>query len=468
MTSKNDASQSNAHKPVPLSADQGVPRELAFIGIVVGMICVLFGLYVTVYHSRIYNVGIFSFCVGFGIILGVFGARAAGTWRSWSVAGCGALAIIAFLLLTYKPTPLDSRYVRGEITQAKGVSNVTGTASHAFLVGKGNGEDDFRFVVFPEDMESKEFFFTFDMVQESNDFKTFFIGCIASQLIDDAMEQHTSLSLSLEFGKDQQGNPEYYLLDARQNSRWGQFNKRRCPAGDAPPPAAAALDPLSMFSNVARAQSVDDEKLAYLISELESENGDSRDFARELLSNQREPAAYQAMTSTWDVARSSYRADLGRLVVWASAISQDPRMAVYVADALNPGQIAYVTQLMGQGDATMRQYATEVFSRLLATTSRSDGPAVDKLNTITEAATGVFINRQSQTVEKIDVVFKRENMEYNTLVSINFSGCDIGRTYRPVILAALRQYQVQIGPNAEMQKTNGLLWQVITQLSNCV
>ena len=84
-----------------------VPIWLSALGILVGLLFV--GIYFFgpgLFMNELFqgsNESRLALSIGFGLILTGFGTQAAGTWKSWSVAGSGAIAIALYLLLSDTP-----------------------------------------------------------------------------------------------------------------------------------------------------------------------------------------------------------------------------------------------------------------------------------------------------------------------------------------------------------------------------
>jgi hypothetical protein len=80
--------------------DTGVPRYLAVWGIFVGFAIAAGGVAMVVLFGQVPQaMSALTICVGFGIVLASFGARAGGTWGGFAVVGAGAMAIPLFLLV---------------------------------------------------------------------------------------------------------------------------------------------------------------------------------------------------------------------------------------------------------------------------------------------------------------------------------------------------------------------------------
>jgi hypothetical protein len=96
--------------------DTGVPQELVYWAIAVGIVLSAAGVASIIITEKAAHLGALTTCVGFGIILAAFGSRAAGGWQKLSATGSGALAIGLFLLYQqYVPSPLKFEK-RGQIS----------------------------------------------------------------------------------------------------------------------------------------------------------------------------------------------------------------------------------------------------------------------------------------------------------------------------------------------------------------
>lgn len=119
--------------------------------------------------------------------------------------------------------------------------------------------------------------------------------------------------------------------------------------------------------------------------------------------------------------------------------------------------------MTGQGDITMRQYATELLHRLLETTSWEGGPGPRRAQEIV-AATLSGLSPDFAPLPKPDMTFQSENLLYNTLVAIGFTECNIGAPYRPQVVAALAGRGGQLGG---APRTKDKLHEVLASLKRC-
>jgi hypothetical protein len=86
------------------------------------MCCVVGGFLVVVLGTRepiAVNFAALAVCVGFGIVLGAFGTRAAGHWGVWTIAGPGATAIVLLLVLESYLKPGFTKFgrIEGDFSQ---------------------------------------------------------------------------------------------------------------------------------------------------------------------------------------------------------------------------------------------------------------------------------------------------------------------------------------------------------------
>jgi hypothetical protein len=450
-------------KEPKIQDDGGIPPGLTVVAIVVGLVLVLAGAAMMVLFARLFNAGSLAMCIGFGIVLAAFGTRAAGTWRSWSVVGCGGMAIALFLLLQAVPSPPEpvTNFVRGNLHGTNDMTSVRIFAAQFLLVGRSNAADHFRFVAFSDDLKSPDFYLL--LVDEKNPkLREAYIGCISTDLIKSRMSSSEWLNFSVE--KDRQSE-EYRFRDNSDGREYGEWNIPRCAQGGSStrPKVSelfpAALDAIAggmkwLLGGPAFAQS--GASTADLLTALESESSDVRAAARDQLAKARDRSAYQTMTASWNVDRSSYRADLGRLVAWNSAIRQNREAAVPLSAALSPEQIAYLVRLTGHGDKTMRFNATEALSWLLQSTGWPSGTDPAKAKILTSETAKVFAGPEAVKIMKPGVEFDFANTAYNTLVALDDAKCVMysdGRTFFADILPAFElKYGSELPKSASLSK----------------
>jgi hypothetical protein len=435
-----------------IADDTGIPPALTYLAVAIGLVLVIAGAGMMMFDVRLFNHGSLATCVGFGLVLAAFGTRIAGKWREWSIVGSGATTIALFLLLQTVPQPPPPKvdYVRGNLHGTNDLTSLRMFAAQFLLIGRPTPAEHFRFIAFPDDLESPHFY-----LQITDDEGDAYIGCIPTDLIKSRMGASGWINFTVQKEHDRK---IWQLIDNADGREHGEWGSPRCRAPGTEPrkqlkvshrpgPArlAAAAPRLldAVLPGAALAQPAP-ARIPALLDALESESSEVRASARDQLSLFTDQAAYHAMTATWDVTRSSYRADLGRLVAWVSAIRQNREMAVRVAMALKPDQLAYLVRLTGHGDRTMRYNATEVLSWLLQSTGWPSAPDGGKSDAIVAAVAKAFGGPEDVLVEKAGAKFDYANTTFNTLVAIDDAKCvlkpDARRRLNESLLAFEREY----------------------------
>lgn len=455
------------------SASQpGVPKELWIVGLVFSLVLIGAGFVAMAQdYARLFSIGALAVCIGFGIALTVFGTRAGGTFLNFNVVGGGAMAVALYFVLYMNPiSPPDSKYLEGIIYDTSLFKNVRGRAKDVFLTGRsGGGSGDFRFVIFEREIGGGSVKFSFDF-PEGGTQKEFFINCISAQDLKAAINRRERFSLSLQKvqpAEDAQTEVRFQLIETSSGREIGRMNELNCGTSDATPSVSGAVGYLDWFASAAYAQQGPNVDIPNAIALLESEDGNQRDYAREQLALLRGATAYTAVADSWNIKESSYRSDLGRLVAWSAAIDQNRATAVTLAEALSPAQLRYIVQLTGQGDITMRQFATEVLHRLLETTGWPNGPSAARAEEIVEATLAVFASPGPELLPKAGVQLKPDSLLYNTVVAVDFTQCNIGAPYRQDVVAALSSLDARLSSSDNSSKTAKKVRQVLVALKAC-
>jgi len=446
----------------PTLKDGSVPPELRYVGLVVSSFMILGGFYAVLHSARLYGVAILLICVGFGIMLAAFGAQAEGRIFKFNVVGGGALAVLLYLLLVKLPITPSENYVRGRIEQTGAFKEVLGAARSGFFVGRPRKDSDFEFVIFEREMDSTQFYFYF-LFPDGAATRELYIGCIDTDIARQLMGSNEELVFSLEA----RGGEQYQLIDNKSAKQVGQVNKTRCASGEPNPIPPMEISLWNSFIGLAFAQSSEIGSVQRAVLSLDAEDGAERDFARSAIGQLSTPDAFQVVADTWDIAESSYRADLGRLVGWADAISRDRKTAVQLARSLSRAQLEYLVQITGQGDFTLRQFATQVLQSLLETTRVSAGLPKEKADEVISAVVAGLRDYDFRPVAKNDVSFSSSNRYYNTLISIEFSGCNIGETYRDEVSRQLGRAISMVSDNRTRTKTFNKIREIRETLAAC-
>src|SRR4051794_36216990 len=68
--------------------DPGMPPQLIYLAVVVGLVMIAGGLAMLNFMKDVpYPLPGLAFCVGFGLVLAAFGARAGGQWSGFALVG---------------------------------------------------------------------------------------------------------------------------------------------------------------------------------------------------------------------------------------------------------------------------------------------------------------------------------------------------------------------------------------------
>ncbi|MGE0280865.1 MAG: hypothetical protein AB7P20_09685 [Rhizobiaceae bacterium] len=442
-----------------------MPQHLEYTALLCGILFVVGGLGSVLVNRSFYNVGILATCIGFGVMLAVFGNRASGSFKNWAVAGAGAMAIILYFVLRQYPI-LDTRYARGQILDAESVQSIAGRGSHSFLVGRESASA-FKFVVFPEEIDGDVFrlsFVTNPIPGGPTSGSEFRIDCIEAEHLRHAMESGKMLSFELE-RREREGRVEYRLRLAGGGGYVGRLNQGDC-GEDAPAPDVGGngIAGLSLVTP-AYAQGLEIGAVPKLSPGLESEDQQLREYTRDELAKLRDPAGFKLLTDGWNVETSSYRADLGRLVIWERAIRAEPATAVPIAQSMNRRQMSYLVQMTGQGDYTLRRAAVEVLQRLIETTSWPGGPTADVSANMLAAVTEIYMTPMRPPLVKREISFDKGNMIYNTTMAVQFVQCNMSTKFREAIVTAIDSFLRD--PDPDLGKVTVLANSVRERLRRC-
>jgi hypothetical protein len=379
--------------------------------------------------------------------------------------------------------PVPSSFVRGQLFGSNELQDVRIFAGNALLVGRPHNivgrphnTEHFRSVAFPEDLKGDHFYI--QLVEKNGGEE--YIGCINVDLIRKRMRRTEVVDLSLE---NDLTTHEWNLRDNVDRQVYGDWGSPGCggPRRTSPPLDVSELAPspvpeiaqnwlkrwdqVLVRSALADTPATPTPTIQELLSALEADNTEARGAARDQLSRLRDAGSYQAMTGSWNVSESSYRADLGRLVAWVSAIRQNREVAVRLAEALTADEIDYIVRLTGYPDKTVRFNATEITSWLLQSTGWSSGTQAARADTIIQVISGIFATPEGITFRKQGIDIDSSNMYYNTLIAIDDAKCALKVESRRQISDALTQFEEGYLQRETAPKTLALLQHVKSDLA---
>ncbi|MGF1623644.1 MAG: hypothetical protein ACFCVH_02065, partial [Alphaproteobacteria bacterium] len=221
---------------------------------------------------------------------------------------------------------------------------------------------------------------------------------------------------------------------------------RQPEGGGTPPPQAAdasGADLLGLLVRNAAAQEAiaEPDKVYGALSSLSL---DEQIQARDYVAGLRDATQISALVEVWSPEQSTQAADTNLLVAWVSAIRQDRDVAVSLASSLNQQQLDYLTELAGSPDRTIRFNATELMSWLVQSTGWSDTVEQDQAEMIVQAVLRPFEDPQGFGTMMTDMsTIDVGNASYNSLVALNWAGCDIADVYREEIVDTLASFESQ-------------------------
>ena len=443
------------------------PKSFRYAGIGIGVAMLAGGIVAMLVSAQLYNVSILLICVGFGIVLAAFGSRAHGLFFGANVVGAGATAIVLYLLLYNFPIRYVDSYARGTIEKTSNLQSIVGTGRREFFVGKRGLNDDFRFIVFEKDVDGPYSSFSMTMPKDKNGIDSeISFNCIDSSIFRRAIHNYSDIVFRLRLDKYRSS---YQLIDTSTSRPVGRINDYACGAQSSGPMghAAGLLDFLSVPAMAGDLSSTGPEAISKSIELLDSEDASLRNLARQQLGKATDPAEYQIIAKTWDITKSTYREDLGRLIAWSAAIGRDRANAVRIAESLSPAQLEYLVQLTGQSDYTTRQISTELLHRLLETTSWPAGPSKPKQNDIVKSTLDGVLGKKNLVISKENFDISGGNVVYNSVVALDFASCAIDRTYASYIVDVLSQAKSKIADVGNSPRTVENLNKTISSIRSC-
>jgi hypothetical protein len=475
-----------------IADDRGIPPQLTSWAMVIGLLFFVVGVLLIILRPpamvadhRAFNVALLGACMGFGLVLAVFGTRIAGTWQKFSIVGSLGTTIVLFLLATMMPPPappLVPSYpsaFRGELHNSAGFAGMTIMTVKPLLVGRPQRGANFQFAAFHDDLETKmkDFFITIERPKNNqeardadNQTPDSIIGCIPIEVLKARLGSKSLVNFSIE-----KKGEDYYLHDRHESRSHGIAGSTNCPEGqplrldigELPGRAIAVTWDLiaAAITRPAMAQAASP-KISELIRALESEDSDARVVARDELAKYGDLESLKEMTKDWDVRSSTYRGDLGRLVAWLSAIRRNRAVAVPLVMALTDEQVSYIVRLTGHDDRTMRLNATEILMWLLQVTGWPNPPAAEKSDFLMKEAAKVFLRPDAFAADagkRVDF----PNVAYNTLVAVDTVKCTLKPDARRVLVEAVQSFEQKHLPNMPSPRKTQMSQKVQTIVRAC-
>lgn len=347
-----------------------VPLWLSTFGILIGLVLVGFLVFGAQFFDNSPYMGLneyrLTLCIGFGLILTGFGTRAAGTWKSWSVAGSGAAAVMLYLLLWQ-----TAEEPKQSIEDPAIVARVEGGFHPATKVVQVEAPNSEKLYTSWHRVAQ-----TLKVRIEKRHLDTGCIGFVEFVPTDDGsdlVDMTTYIPVGFFkklFKKELHKAAEHLALgyDTATNTLFQDAQKQNpishstCPIGRATG-AMPVRDVSSLLQKtfalifpVARAQNKE------LIDNLSSDNALVRREARQLLAKEGVDAIAPVMAAL-DASPASYRLQIGALVM-LSEMLRSTDMEKEIRAKLTDENIQRLAKLVAYNDETMRQSATKTMTLL--------------------------------------------------------------------------------------------------------
>jgi hypothetical protein len=437
------ASPDKAVASPALSDDGGMPRELVFWGIAVGIMLTACGAAMMALLPQVSNLGALMTCVGFGIVLAAFGARAAGTWQSWSIVGSGAMAVMLFLLLElYAPPPPPVPFVYGHLRGTETMQDVAVAAQNSFLAGRLGTGGHWQFFAREEWLTGDIFSVTATPPSGTLP-NPIVIGCLKLSLLRERMGSRDGVDLSLVRDDAHPSKQHWVLVSTGQSDPLGVFGNPLCPVQGRSPIKAASLVRRTANLLVAPAAAANAPlDPGAIFKSLNAESLTGQGQAQDVVAGLRERNEIQALVQSWQPSVWNDRLDTGLLIAWVKGIRQTRDIVIPIASAISREQLDHIVELAGNRDRTTRYNAAELLSWLLQSTAWPNPPPPGQIAAIVEAVLKPFADPENYaralgSKQGIDV----GNVSYNALVALQDAKCDMRSQDRDHVAAVLSSFE---------------------------
>ena len=382
--------QTPGHNSVnELSRDKGIPKSVNILAILVGGALIVCGAYYCLTQAAYVETipihfGALILCAGLAVVLAAFGSLATGTWKSFTVTGGIAGAIILYLL-QYETLPKVVPTLRGEFRGTSPFSQVTMWGSGPMFVSRRKFKGDFEFAIFPDDLDHTNEVSVNVTTAKGTEFT---INCVKPEVFANHFGEAAPLGLALR-GQNEDGP---WLIFDSKNTSYGRFDNDDCDAqqtgvhsiyqSSTPENSRSIIGVLlqyiavdSAIAQVTPPQPSDKSKdrdvadIKAILEGLNSDDSNVRIGSRIQLSQRTSWADLAITESNWNIVSGSYRDDLGRLIAWNDAVKRDQSAGSRLIRTLGKDKIEHVIYLTGHQDITMRIAATAFLSKLLADTA---------------------------------------------------------------------------------------------------
>jgi hypothetical protein len=350
-----------------ISHDHGVPKDLIYFSIVIGLLMVIAGIGLIIAGKPSVSSTLMT-CVGFGLLLVAFGSRASGSWGSWSATGAGAMAVLLFLLLQhYSPpqSPMEfskKGQIRGNFSKVADIRIVDEGPLYEYRDATTGSE---RFIFLNTALHSKRLSVQVDTTEKGGG-KEFFELIGSSKRIADKYFSDTGADASII-----QGQFDYEHRTIKDGADLifaepDQLDENLLPKAThaaqlaLPSLVGSAVAQSAPAPNVETTQETQQGSLnvgAYL-ADLESDDPMARRNARDGLVAIGVPSVEPMMTALRNEG-SNYRLRGGVMYVLSTTITNNPNKKADISTKLKPEDFPILVSAASDDDKTVRLQASE-------------------------------------------------------------------------------------------------------------
>ncbi|POF30565.1 hypothetical protein [Roseibium marinum] len=385
-------------------------------GVFVGLFLVVLGTTI-LFMGRNQVASSLTICVGFGIVLAMFGTQVSGRWAGWSATGAGATAVLLFLVLQqFTDVPVPNDFIKGSLEgDFSKVADLRIIDEHPMYVYRDRSTSTIRFLNVGRDLKSRRVRMQVDTI-EKNSGREFYQLYANSDLFEERMLGHISsgdefLQLTFDYENRVVMDGEVVL-----------FEERDTLARDSSPKAPQSAD-FSLFGISARAEAaavgpenldLNPTEIGTLIDDLKSEEIYRRRNARDLLVRAG-PSAVNQLTDAFVAASGGsvddYRIRVGVTYILSEMLRTDETLRTDISNELTTDEFPYFVEAAADEDKTIRYQAAEflylledprsVSSSLDAVKESSSRSVDNQVLILRESAKGLDVQRQDMIIEEL-------------------------------------------------------------------
>lgn len=388
----------------------GFPEKYIVFGVFVGLFLTLFGVGILALGpalglDRASPAAALTTCVGFGIILAAFGARASGSWAGWSAAGAGAMAVLLFLLLQrFSPEPTE-QIMKGslEVDFAR-VADLRIIDEDPLYVYRDRGTSTMHFVNLGKALRSHRVRVQVDTLEPEEDKQFFQMIGNAETIAKIRQKNDGPILWTFDYAKRQ-------IMDGNDII----FSERGSIAGSLEEGAQTSVTTpwwsLSAFAALAKGGAIDEAAILAAIADLKHEDTYLRRNARETLAIAG-PMAVPALLAAWKEDRDNYRLKLGATYALAEMLRRDPASRAQISLAIPTEDFPLLVDAASDPDKTIRFQAAEFlylledprsveFSVEAAKETSDEAVATNQILILRQAGQSLPENEKQQIIQEL-------------------------------------------------------------------